>query len=159
MLRFFSPFPFKKKFSLKSEHGYPLGTVQRYLLAFWSLFLIAGFALAVSLEPSPLGYGTHQKLGLPPCSFLILFDIPCPSCGMTTSFANFVRGRFIASAQANVAGLLLALFCFLQIPWIGISFFRRRMWLIEKPDIFFLWILIFLTIICLARWGIVVYFR
>ena len=154
MIRFFSQIPFKKIFSLQSEHGYPLGSVQRWLLVFWSLFLMAGFALAISLTPSPKGFGTHQSLGLPPCTFIVVFDIPCPSCGMTTSFANFVRGRFIDSARANVAGLLLATFCFVQIPWIWISFYRQRMWLVDKPEVVFLWILIFLTLVCITRWCI-----
>ena len=73
---------------------YRLARAGRLLLVVWSVILLAGFALAARLEPDPRGFGTHQRLGLPPCTFQSMFNIPCPSCGMTTSFANVVRGRF-----------------------------------------------------------------
>lgn len=47
-------------------HGYPLRPVGRWLVATTCLLLLAGFGLARSLEPDPRGYGTHQRLGLPP---------------------------------------------------------------------------------------------
>jgi len=135
-----------------SGQGYPIGLVRRWLLVFWSIFLIAGFSLAISLEPAARGYGTHQRLGLPPCSFYVFFDIPCPSCGMTTSFSNFVRGRFIAAARANIAGLLLAVFCLVQIPWCWVSVYRKRLWMVDHPDTTLMWFLIVLAGICLLQW-------
>lgn len=102
-----------------SGHHRPDSTpiLVRILLGASGLFLIAGFVLARSLEPAPGGYGTHQQLGLPPCSIQFLFGIPCPSCGMTTSFAWFTRGQIVRSWQANPAGLYLAILCVLLIPW------------------------------------------
>ena len=35
---------------------------------------------------------------------------PCPSCGMTTSFALTIRGNLVDGVQANSVGVLLALF-------------------------------------------------
>lgn len=70
--------------------------------------LIGLFALARYLEPSGQGLGTHQQLGLPPCSFRVMFGIRCPSCGMTTSWAYFVRFQWPESAAVNVGGFLLA---------------------------------------------------
>ncbi|TWU01165.1 hypothetical protein Pla52n_45370 [Stieleria varia] len=68
------------------------------------LLLIAG-----SLSPSAQGLGTHQQLGLPPCSSLVMLGVRCPSCGMTTSWSYFVRGMWWQSARTNSGGFLLAL--------------------------------------------------
>ena len=65
--------------------------------------------LARKLEPDPRGFGTHTQLGLRPCAFLTVTGRLCPTCGMTTSFAWFVRGRIDRSWQANPAGCLYAL--------------------------------------------------
>jgi hypothetical protein len=80
--------------------------------------LAALFAIARGLEPDPKGYGTHTQLGLPPCHFAWVTGRPCPSCGMTTAFAWFVRGRFARSWQANPAGCLLAGAGVALTPWL-----------------------------------------
>lgn len=131
---------------------YPLRPALRAGLGLWTLFLLAGFALAASLTPDSRGFGTHQRLGLPPCTFQVMFDIPCPSCGMTTCFANFVRGRWIAAIRANVAGVLLAMFCAIQIPWIWWSIYRGRLWKISQPDLVLLWILMSLSLVAVVQW-------
>jgi hypothetical protein len=61
------------------------------------------------LRPDPSGLGTHLALGLNKCGFLVAFGIPCPSCGMTTSWAWVVRGNLIASLWVQPMGTLLAL--------------------------------------------------
>jgi hypothetical protein len=61
------------------------------------------------LEPSKQGFGTHQALGLPACSWPARFGVPCPSCGMTTAFALAAKGRLVASFIAQPMGCLLAL--------------------------------------------------
>ncbi|MFH5805310.1 DUF2752 domain-containing protein [Alienimonas sp. DA493] len=78
--------------------------------------LLAGFALARSLTPSEAGLGTHQQLGLPPCTMRVLTGLPCPACGMTTSFAHFTRGQWGGSLSANSGGFVLALLCLGLIP-------------------------------------------
>lgn len=125
----------------------------RVLLAGWSLFLIGGFAIAASLQPDPSGFGTHQQLGLPPCTFRFLFGKMCPSCGMTTSFSNFVRGQFVAAARANSAGLLLAIVCTVQIPWCWVSVYRGRLWSVSRPQLTCLWLMLSLAGICLVNWA------
>jgi hypothetical protein len=69
--------------------------------------LVLGIALW--LEPSPAGHGTHEQLGLLRCNWIVLFDFPCPTCGMTTAFAHAVEGQFLASFLAQPAGLILAI--------------------------------------------------
>lgn len=61
------------------------------------------------LTPSPTGIGTHRVMGLPPCTWVAWGDIPCPTCGMTTSFAHAVRGDLGSSFRAQPLGFLLAL--------------------------------------------------
>ena len=70
---------------------------------------LAVLILAASLTPSRNGLGTHAKgLGLPECTFLHNTKLPCPSCGMTTSFAWFARGNLVASAYVQPMGTILA---------------------------------------------------
>lgn len=72
------------------------------------LLVTACTVLAVAhwLTPSASGYGTHTQLGLPPCNFLRLTHIPCPSCGLTTCFAYAVRLQFWKAFLANPFGIL-----------------------------------------------------
>jgi hypothetical protein len=65
--------------------------------------------IAARLIPSPTGMGTHTQLGLDQCQFALRTGLPCPSCGMTTSFAWFARGNFPASVYVQPMGALLAL--------------------------------------------------
>jgi hypothetical protein len=84
--------------------------------------LVLVFGVAIWLKPydsagKPLRLATHQQLGLPPCTFYALTGWPCPSCGMTTSFALLVRGDLVNSLKANAVGTLLALAGLALIPW------------------------------------------
>jgi hypothetical protein len=66
--------------------------------------------VARTLEPASRGYGTHQQLGLPPCTMQMLAGLPCPGCGMTTSWSYVTRGEVIASMKSNLGGFLLAIY-------------------------------------------------
>jgi hypothetical protein len=82
---------------------------ERLALGGFALSVITLFAVASTLSPDVSGQGTHRQLGLPPCTMRVLWNLPCPACGMTTSWAHFVRGQWLASLQANIGGFLLAL--------------------------------------------------
>lgn len=64
---------------------------------------------AIYLKPDPRGHGTHEQLGLAPCSMVATLGMPCPTCGMTTAFSLTMRGRFLAAAYVQPAGFVLAL--------------------------------------------------
>ncbi|MDQ3439079.1 MAG: DUF2752 domain-containing protein, partial [Planctomycetota bacterium] len=73
-----------------------------------SLGCLAVLITAVSIRPNRTGMETHRQLGLAECQFLRTSRIPCPSCGMTTSFTWFVRGNVLASLYVQPMGTLLA---------------------------------------------------
>lgn len=136
-----------------AKRGIPVGRRGQVLLALWSLLLVGVFGVAWMLTPDPRGFGTHQRLGLPPCTFQAVVDIPCPTCGMTTSFSHFIRGEMVASVEAHPAGFLLAGLCMLQIPWCWGSIYHRRLWGVTRPDAVVLWLLIGLASLSLAQWA------
>lgn len=87
-------------------------------------------AVARWLKPSAAGYGTHTQLGLPPCNFMRLLHLPCPSCGLTTCFAWAARFQFWNAFLANPFGVLAFFLTAALIPvsifflWREISFRR-----------------------------------
>jgi hypothetical protein len=137
--------------------GYPLSRAARVLLGLWTLFLISGFVLAASLEPDPRGYGTHQRLGLPPCTFQLLFGLKCPSCGSTTSFAHFVRGHWYESVCANPGAFGLALTSAAMVPWGIYSMWVGRTWRIDQPATVFVWFLSGIVSVSLLQWVVRIY--
>lgn len=78
-----------------------------------ALLIVAAF-----LTPSPDGLGTHRELGLSECQWLRTTGLPCPGCGMTTSFSWFVRGNVLASFYVQPMGCVLAALCCLGF-WAG----------------------------------------
>jgi hypothetical protein len=89
----------------------------RLTLALLGIGLLALLATAARLEPAASGMGTHQQLGLPPCTFYTWYRWRCPSCGMTTAWAHTVRGRIPSALRANVGGTLLALVAMVVAGW------------------------------------------
>ncbi len=97
------------------------------LAALSGLGVLAILITARCLVPDNAGFGTHQQLGLPPCTSIALFGVPCPSCGMTTSWSLATRGELLAAARINCGGLLLAIIAMAYLPascyfsWLGRS--------------------------------------
>lgn len=84
--------------------------------------LTAVFVAAFRIHPydgdgNPRTMSTHTQLGMPPCNFVVLTGKPCPSCGMTTSFALLVRGDVVASARANWVGSVICVLWALTLVW------------------------------------------
>jgi Protein of unknown function (DUF2752) len=99
----------------------PLGWPIRCSFLIAAACLVGLLVVARKLEPDPRGFGTHTQLGLRPCAFLTVTGRLCPTCGMTTSFAWFYRGRIDRSWQANPAGCVYALLTVPLIAWLVLS--------------------------------------
>jgi len=135
-----------------SEFGYPLSKMQRGMLIVASLFLMGGFFTASTVTPDERGFGTHQKFGLPPCTFQSMFGIPCPSCGGTTCFAHYVRGQWIQSAKANPVLFVFANICALSIPWFLYSSWSGRLWRVDEPSKLFVYFMITICSFAMLLW-------
>jgi hypothetical protein len=104
----------------------------RGTLVLLAVGLIALFATARWLNPyepdgQPRRLGTHRQIGLPPCTFYLMTGLPCPSCGMTTSFSFLAHGDVANSVRANAVGTLLAAFLVVVLlPWSVASAMRGR---------------------------------
>jgi hypothetical protein len=117
------------------------------------------FAIAVAIDPYKDGQvwlaETHRQLGLPPCTFKEITGMPCPSCGMTSSFALAVRGDLVHSALANWVGTLLALVCLAFIPWGFVCAVRGRLVLFRRIDNVLIYGVVGFVILMLGRWAFV----
>lgn len=87
---------------LKFDDGWPKKKLRGHLL--WFLGWVFVTAVAIYLKPSPHLHGTHQQLGLPPCPSVLLFNRPCPGCGLTTSFVATVHGNLPLAFEAHPFG-------------------------------------------------------
>ncbi len=101
-----------------AEHGIVLAV---FLLA--PLLLVA---FGAWLRPDPRGYGTHEKLGLPPCVMMEWFHVPCPGCGVTTSVALAAHGRIFDAARTQPFGLFVALAIPAAAVWAVAGHLRGR---------------------------------
>lgn len=88
--------------------------------------LLAMLALAWRLEPNSRGMGTHQQLGLPPCTAIVLWGKRCPACGMTTSWAYLMEGRPLASWTTNAGGFVFAMISLVTAPWLAVLGYRGQ---------------------------------
>jgi hypothetical protein len=122
--------------------------------------LVLVFGIAIWLDPydeegQPRRMETHRQMGLPPCTFFLLTRLPCPSCGMTTSFALLVRGDLVNSVRANSVGTLLALVCLAFIPWALYGAIRGRTVFIRSLERALTLCVVGFLILMMLRWGIV----
>lgn len=95
------------------------------------------FGLARAIDPyRPDGtartMSTHTQLGLPPCNFAELTGKPCPSCGMSTSFALLVRGDVRASLRANWVGTVICVLWAGALVWAAAGAVKGRIVLIPS---------------------------
>jgi hypothetical protein len=129
------------------------------LLVGLAVLLGAVFAVAIGLDPykdDRVWYEeTHRQLGLPPCTFKAVTKLPCPSCGMTSSFALFVRGDLGNSLQANTVGTLLAGFCLFLIPWSVASAWNGRLLFVRSFDLVIVRLVLTFVVLLFVRWGLV----
>ncbi len=79
----------------------------------------APLAVGASLTPAAEGHGTHTRLGLPSCSWVVAFDAPCPTCGMTTAVTHAANGDLIGSFLVQPAGAIFSLVAAVAL-WCGL---------------------------------------
>jgi hypothetical protein len=137
-----------------------LGPWVRGALVGAALGMAAVFAVALWLDPyqadgAARRMETHRQLGLPPSTFYLTTGLPCPACGMTTSFALLVRGDVLNSLRANAVGTLLAAFCLLFIPWSLTSAAAQRPLFIRSMERAFTLVVIGFLVLMFLRWVIV----
>jgi hypothetical protein len=73
-----------------------------------------------SVAPDPRGHGTHERLGMLPCSWPAGLGMPCPTCGVTTAACLFFRGAPVAAFLTQPFGAALAalsVLTALAAPW------------------------------------------
>lgn len=64
-------------------------------------------SIALWLTPDPAGLGTHRQLGLGGCTILTMTGVPCPMCGMTTTFTHLAHLQIIEGFINQPFGLVL----------------------------------------------------
>lgn len=85
----------------------PVSRGARWGHALLLLGVLVMFGVGLYLTPDARGHGTHQQLGLPPCTIHFLTGRPCPSCGLTTSVSAILHGQFALAWRANPIGFLI----------------------------------------------------
>lgn len=83
------------------------------------------------LDPGDKLLGLHTRLLLPPCLFHLVTGVPCPLCGITTSFSLLLHGRLTRSFLAHPAGP----FIYLTILSLTILGILSRLGLVKKRTI------------------------
>ena len=92
----------------------------------WFGAWVAVTLIGACLSPSHHLHGTHEQLGLPPCPSVMLFDRPCPGCGLTTSWTALLHGQIGLSFHAHPLGpILYALFTI--SAWLSFYAWRKRL--------------------------------
>lgn len=128
------------------------GRFERWIMVLAAVGLLGLLGVTRLLTPHESGMGTHRALGLPPCGAIVMWGVPCPSCGMTTSWAWFVRGNFPRSWAANPGGFSLAVFVLVMACWLGISGLLNRWWPVRCDPFLVLSMGAIVLVVTLAQW-------
>lgn len=84
--------------------------------------------LAISLEPASDGLGTHEQLGLAPCTFHALTGKPCPGCGLTTAFTHMAHGQVVDAVIVQPFGAVLFVLTALGAIGLAVTGVLGRSW-------------------------------
>ncbi len=139
-----------------------LGATVRVLLILIAIGIVSVFIIAVYLNPYRGGrvwYSeTHRQLGLPPCNFKRATGKPCPSCGMSSSFALFVRGDVVNSLEANPVGTLLAAFLAIFVPWSLLAAFTGKVYGVRSLEWILVRAVVIFFLLMFLRWAVLLVF-
>jgi len=95
--------------AVHSQAVHSPATRDRLIAAILLVACLALLGVAAGLTPDERGYGTHERLNLPPCGFKAGTGLPCATCGMTTSFSHAANGELFTAFTVQPAGTVLAL--------------------------------------------------
>ena len=84
------------------------GWVARLIALVVALLGLASLVIAAGLTPDPRGVETHLQLGMSECGMMKNTGVPCPACGMTTSYAHLLKGHLLTSLKTQPMGTLTA---------------------------------------------------
>ena len=132
------------------------GTLVGVALGLTALFAVAAYLNPYGSDGAARRMETHLQLGLPECTFKRVTGLPCPSCGMTTSFALMMHGDFSDAMRANSVGVMLALTLLAAIPWCLASALWRRTLFVLSAERALMVIVIGLLSLMLVRWAVIV---
>lgn len=126
---------------------------ERLIQALGALGAWAVLLIAVGVEPSPEGLGTHVRLGMQPCVFHQMTGRPCPGCGLTTAFADMAHGRVVEALVAQPFGavlfaLVLVLASGLTVSAVGGRSCKPLLYSAKAPLVIY-----GLIVLWLASWG------
>ncbi len=140
---------------------YPATTWERSAALLFALGVVVVFTIGWRLSPydpstgEALTQGTHLQLGLPPCNFLVISGIPCPSCGMTTSISLLAHGDLVSAWRANSAGVVLGLVGLVSMVWCLVAGVGGRLWWFTRLENGLLAALFVSLVVTLGRWLVV----
>lgn len=98
------------------------------LLLLLCLFpVVMSFMLVTNGEGNAFRIGDNYYQAGIPCFFNSLTGYKCLTCGMTRCFIYMSDFNFVAAWNMNPAGVLLYMFCIIQIPY--------RLFLILRPKV------------------------
>ena len=100
----------------KSKYFLKATSRQRGIAAIVCVAITALFVILIFAAKGKIDIG--KLLG--PCGFRQQYDLPCPTCGITTSSILFVQGRIVESFYTQPVGALL---CFLLVISVFLAFF------------------------------------
>jgi hypothetical protein len=101
---------------------------QVWLDALLVAVMTGAFVLLRSTHPSAAYVGTHESWGLPPCTFRLLLDLPCPGCGVTTGLAYMTRGQIADACVSNLLSpALFTLGAWIWLQGLAVLLARRRL--------------------------------
>ena len=107
---------------------------------------------ASQLQPDSAGFGSHQQLGLPPCSLLVVVGYPCPTCGMTTAFTHAVRGQLVSAFHAQPAGLALAIGTVAAASLALSTLLTGRVWAVNWYRVSPTWVVFGVVLLVIGGW-------
>jgi len=82
--------------------------------------------LLAQLQPDGRGHGTHEQLGMLPCSWPATLGKPCPTCGVTTASTYVVHLSPLRALQTQPFGAVLAIAGIALALWAGFCLLTGR---------------------------------